>query len=248
MMSITGPIDGPPSRVGIPIIDITSGMFAATAILAALHARDLMGEGQLVDISLFDSHIALLSNAASNYLVGGEPPRRLGNAHPNVAPYEAFSARDGWFVLGAANERQWGLLCVMLGRPDMKTDSRFATNGKRVANRNVLVEELNKIFSQKNINDWLADLMQAGLPCGPINSIPQVFAHPQAQARDMTLESAHPTAGAVRLTGFPYKLSQTPAEIHRPPPLLGEHTEEVLTTLLDYSPEDVTSLRDKGAI
>jgi len=248
MMSITGPIDGPPSRVGIPIIDITSGMFAATAILAALHARDLTGEGQLVDISLFDSHIALLSNAASNYLVGGEPPRRLGNAHPNVAPYEAFSARDGWFVLGAANERQWGLLCDMLDRPDMKTDSRFATNGKRVANRNVLVEELNKIFSQKNINDWLADLMQAGLPCGPINSIPQVFAHPQAQARDMILESEHPTAGMVRMTGFPYKFSQTPAEIRRPPPLLGEHNEEILTTLLNYSPEAVALLRDKGAI
>ena len=248
MMSITGPVDGPPSRVGIPIIDITSGMFAATAILAALHARDLTGEGQLIDISLFDSHIALLANVASNYLVGGEPPRRLGNAHPNLAPYEAFSARDGWFVLGAANERQWKLLCGMLGRSDMETDSRFATNGDRVANRVALVDELNNIFSQRDVNDWLADLIQSGLPCGLINSIPQVFAHPQAQARDMTLESDHPTAGTVRLTGFPYKLSETPAEIHRPPPLLGEHTEEVLTGLLDYSPEDVTSLRNKGAI
>lgn len=248
MMSITGPVDGPPSRVGIPIIDITSGMFAATAILAALHARDLTGQGQLVDISLFDAHIALLANAASNYLVGGEPPRRLGNAHPNIAPYEAFSARDGWFVLGAANEKQWGLLCDMLGRPELKTDSRFASNGKRVANRKALVEELNKIFPQKNVNDWLDDLMQAGLPCGPINSIPQVFAYPQAQAREMTLESEHPTAGMVRMTGFPYKLSETPAEIHAPPPLLGEHTEEVLTSLLDYSPEDVASLRAKKAI
>ena len=248
MMSITGPVDGPPSRVGIPIIDITSGMFAATAILAALHARDLTGEGQQVDISLFDSHIALLANAASNYLVGGEPPRRLGNAHPNIAPYEAFSARDGWFILGAANERQWELLCDMLGRPDLKTDSRFVSNGARVANREALVDELNKIFSQRDVNEWLADLTQAGLPCSSINSLPQVFAHPQAQAREMTLESDHPTAGTVRLTGFPYKLSQTPAEIHRPPPLLGEHTEEVLTGLLDYSPEGVASLRDKGAI
>lgn len=248
MMSITGPVDGPPSKVGIPIIDITSGMFAATSILAALHARHLTGEGQLVDISLFDSHIALLANAASNYLVGGEPPRRLGNAHPNITPYEAFPARDGWFILGAANERQWGTLCDMLGRPDLKTDCRFATNGDRVANREALVDELNEIFSSRDVKDWLADLIKAGLPCGAINSIPQVFAHPQAQARDMTLESEHPTAGTVRLTGFPYKLSQTPAEIHRPPPLLGQHTEEVLTTLLDYSPESVASLRDKGAI
>jgi formyl-CoA transferase len=248
MMSITGPVDGPPSRAGIPIIDITSGMFASTAILAALRARDITGEGQLVDISLFDSHIALLSNVASNYLVGGEPPRRFGNAHPNLVPYEAFSARDGWFIVGVANDKQWGLFCDMLGRADMKADSRFATNGNRVANRETLVDELNKTFSQRDVNDWLADLIRAGLPCGPINSLPEVFSHPQAQAREMTLEAEHPTAGTVRLTGFPYKLSQTPAEIHRPPPLLGEHTEEVLTGLLDYSSEGVASLRDKGAI
>ena len=248
MMSITGPVDGPPSRAGIPIIDITSGMFAATAILAALRARDITGEGQLVDVSLFDSHIALLANVASNYLVGGEPPRRFGNAHPNLVPYEAFSARDGWFIVGVANDKQWGLLCDMLGRADMKADSRFATNGNRVANREILVDELNRTFSQRDVHEWLADLIQAGLPCGPINLIPEVFSHPQAQAREMTLESEHPTAGTVRLTGFPYKLSQTPAEIHRPPPLLGEHTEEVLTGLLDYSPEAVAALRDKGAI
>ena len=248
MMSITGPMEGPPSRVGIPIIDITSGMFAATAILAALHARNVTGEGQLVDISLFDSHLALLTNVASNYLVGGKPPRRLGNAHPNLVPYDAFSARDGWFVLGVANEKQWGQLCDVLDRPDMKTDSRFVPNGNRVVNREILVAELNRMFSQRNVDDWLADLVKAGLPCGRINSVPEVFAHPQAQAREMTLESDHPTAGAVRLTGFPYKLSATPAEIHRPPPLLGEHTEEVLTSLLNYSAEEVATLRDQGAI
>jgi crotonobetainyl-CoA:carnitine CoA-transferase CaiB-like acyl-CoA transferase len=248
MMSITGPIDGPPSRAGIPIIDITSGMFAATAILAALRARDITGEGQLVDLSLFDSHIALLTNVASNYLVGGEPPRRLGNAHPNLVPYDAFSARDGWFILGVANEKQWGLLCNLLARPDLKTDNRFATNRDRVGNRKDLVAELNSIFSERDVNDWLADLAQAGLPCGRINSIPEVFAHPQAQAREMTLESEHASAGTVRLTGFPYKFSFTPAEILRPPPLLGEHTEEVLTSLLDYSLEAVASLRDKEAI
>jgi len=248
MMSITGPIDGPPSRAGIPIIDITSGMFAATAILAALRARDLTGEGQLVDLSLFDSHVALLTNVASNYLVGGEPPRRLGNAHPNLVPYDAFSARDGWFILGVANEKQWGLVCDMLDRPDLKTDSRFATNRDRVGNREELVDKLNTIFSQRDVNEWLADLAKAGLPCGRINSIPEVFAHPQAQARAMTLESEHASAGTVRLTGFPYKFSFTPAEIRRPPPLLGQHTEEVLTSLLDYSTESVASLRDKGAI
>jgi crotonobetainyl-CoA:carnitine CoA-transferase CaiB-like acyl-CoA transferase len=248
MMSITGPVEGPPSRVGIPIIDITSGMFAATAILAALRARDLTGEGQLVDISLFDSHLALLTNVASNYLVGGKPPRRLGNAHPNLVPYDAFPARDGWFVLGIANDKQWGLFCNVLGRPDLITDSRFAANRDRVANREVLSAELNRIFSQRNVDDWLADLVKAGLPCGRINSIPDVFSHPQAEARRMTLEAEHLTAGTVRLPGFPYKFSETPAGIHKPPPLLGEHTEGVLTGLLNYSPEDVIALKDKGAI
>lgn len=248
MMSITGSVDGAPSRVGIPIIDITSGMFAATAILAALHARDMTGEGQLVDISLFDSHLALLTNVASNYLVGGKPPRRLGNAHPNLVPYDAFSGRDGWFVLGVANEKQWEQLCNVLERPDIKTDRRFAANRDRVANREELTAELNRIFAQRDVDDWLADLVKAGLPCGRINSIPEVFSHPQATARGMTLESEHPTAGSVRLTGFPYKLSQTPAELHKPPPLLGQHTEEVLTGLLGYSTEDVASLRDKKAI
>lgn len=248
MMSITGPVDGPPSRVGIPIIDITAGMFASTSILAALRARDLTGEGQLVDISLFDAHIALLTNVASNYLVGGRPPRRLGNAHPNLVPYDSFSARDGWFVVGIANDKQWGLLCDVLARPDIKTDSRFAANRDRVTNREELVAELNRIFSERDVDQWLAELVRAGLPCGRINAIPEVFSHPQAQARAMTLESEHPTAGTVRLPGFPYKFSQTPADIRRPPPLLGQHTEEVLTSLLDYSSADVADLRDRGAI
>jgi formyl-CoA transferase len=248
MMSITGPVGGPPSRVGIPIIDITAGMFASTAILSALRARDLTGEGQLIDISLFDSHIALLSNVASNHLVGQEPPRRLGNGHPNLVQYEALSARDGWFILGAANDNQWGILCDTLDRPDLKTDSRFASNGERVANRKTLVDELNSIFSQKVVDDWLADFVRAGLPCGRINSIPEVFDHPQAQARDMTLETEHASAGSVKLTGFPYKFSQTPADVLRPPPTLGQHTEEVLTSVLDYSSEDVAALREKEAI
>jgi formyl-CoA transferase len=248
MMSITGPVEGPPSRVGIPIIDITSGMFASTAILSALRARDLTGEGQLVDISLFDSHIALLSNVASNYLVGEEPPQRLGNAHPNLVPYQAFPALDGWFLVGVANEKQWGSLCDMLNRPDFKTDSRFSSNGARVANRATIVDELAKTFSQKNVDDWLADLVKAGLPCGRINSIPEVFDHPQAQAREMILETEHASAGTVKLTGFPYKLSNTPAGLRLPPPMLGQHTEEVLTTLLDYSKADVASLRDREAI
>lgn len=248
MMSLSGPAEGSPSRAGIPIIDITSGMFASTAILAALRARDLTGAGQLVDISLFDAHIALLTNAASNYLIGGEPPRRLGNSHPNIVPYDSFPARDGWFVMGAANQSQWETLCDMIERPDLKTDPRFASNGLRVQNRIAVVDELNRIFAERDVREWLEKFTVAGLPCAPINSLPQVFADPQTAARNMVLDAPHPTAGTVRMTGFPYKFSETPAELHAPPPLLGQHTEEILTTVLDYSIEEVSALRDKGAI
>lgn len=248
MMAITGPEEGPPSRVGVPIVDITAGMFAATAVLAALRARDLTGEGQLVDVSLLDTQVALLANVASNYLVGGAEPRRLGNAHPNIAPYEAFPARDRWFALAAANERQWAVLCDVIGRPELKDDPRFATNGARVSNRPELVTVLNDVFAARDADEWLPDLREAGLPCGPINTVPDVFDHPQAQARDLALETEHPTAGPVRLTGFPYKLSQTPAEVRQPPPLLGQHTEEVLTELLDYTAAEVAGLREQGGI
>jgi len=248
MMGITGPEDGPPYRVGVPIVDVTAGMFAATAVLAALRARDLTGEGQLLDISLLDTQVALLANVASNYLVGGAPPRRLGNAHPNIAPYEAFRARDRWFALAAANERQWSTLCDAIGRPDLKEDARFKTNGARVANRPALLEVLNEAFATRDAGQWLAALQEAGLPCGPINTVPDVFAHPQATARDLVLETEHPTAGTVRLTGFPYKLSHTPASVRRPPPLLGQHTEEVPTDLLSYTAAQIAGLREQGAI
>lgn len=247
MMSLTGPVEGPPSRVGIPIIDITSGMFAATAILSALRARDLTGEGQLIDISLFDAHIALLTNAASNYLIGEQSPRRQGNAHPNIAPYEIFPVNDGWIMVGAANDRQWATLCNIMNRTELLNDARFEGNSKRVAHRVELLAELNRTFSQRNAREWLDALMQAGLPCAPINNLPQVFADPQTEARNMILETQHPTAGAIRMTGFPYKLSATPAEVHAPPPTLGQHTDEVLAQL-QYSDEEIRALREKGAL
>ncbi|MBL8090283.1 MAG: CoA transferase [Anaerolineales bacterium] len=248
MMSITGPADGALSRVGIPIIDITSGMFASTAILAALRARDLTGEGQLVDISLFDSHLALLTNVASNYLVGQKPPTRLGNAHPNLVPYDSFRARDTWFILGVANEKQWGILCDVLNRPEWKNDSRFESNRKRVENRTTVVDELNKIFSSENAEHWLNQLRKAGLPCGRINTVPEVFDLEHARAREMILETQHASAGTLKLVGFPYKLSNTPADVLKPPPMLGEHTDEVLKSLLNYSSEEINLLRDKKII
>jgi formyl-CoA transferase len=248
LMGITGPEEGPPYRVGIPIVDITTGMFAATAILAALRARDLSGQGQLVDVSLLDSEAALLANVASNYLVGGEGHRRLGNRHPSITPYEAFPARDRWFALAAANEGQWALLCNVVGRPDMKSDPRFDSNASRVAHREVLRRELEEAFAARDAGEWLAALRAVGLPCGPINTIPDVFAHPQAEARQMVVESDHPTAGRLRLSGFPYKMGETPAQVRLPPPTLGQHTTVVLGELLGYGEREIGDLKAQAVI
>ena len=248
IMGITGPVEGPPSRVGVSIVDITTGMFASTAILAALRARDLTGEGQLLDLSLLDSVAAILANVASNYLAGGVEPRRMGNAHFNIAPYEVFRARDRWFTLAALNARQWQMLCEVVGRPEIEDDPRFASNQDRVANREALAQVLNEVFATRDADEWLAKLQEVGLPCGPINAIPDVFNHPQAEARNLKVEVEHPTIGKVAFPGFPYKMSSTPAHLHRPPPLLGEHTDEVLTRVLGYSDEEAASLRERGAI
>ena len=248
MMSITGPKEGPPSRVGIPIIDITSGMFAASAILAALYDRNVSGEGQWVDISLLDTQAALLTNVASNYLVAGAPPERQGNAHPSIDPYEPVQARDKGFLLGAANQRQWERLCDLIEKPELKQDPRFLKNGDRVKNRDELIAALNDIFQARDALDWLEDISQAGLPCGPINSVSEVFNHPQSESRGFVLKTEHATAGEVPLTGFPYKLSRTPAEVHHPPPALGEHNHEILADLLGFSSQQIAAFEESGVI
>ncbi len=248
IMGVTGPEEGPPYRVGISMIDLTTGIFAATAILAALHWRDLTGEGQLIDNSLIDTSVALLANVASNYLVGGVEPSRMGNAHFNIAPYEVFRARDRWFTLGAANARQWEMLCEVIGQPDLKDDPRFLTNKDRVANRAALAKILNDAFATRDAEEWVLKLQDADIPSGPINTIQDVFNHPQAPIREFKVEIEHPTAGLIGLPGFPYKMSQTPAKLHRPPPLLGEHTQEVLIEFLGYSADEVALLKEHKVI
>ncbi len=228
VMSITGEADGPPEKVGVAIVGLTAGMFALSAILAALRVRDLTGIGQSIDLSLLDSHLVWLANVGSNYLVSGDIPTRLGNSHPNIVPYQAFATQDGWIILAVGNDRQWSHLCDALARPDLAIDSRFTTNPARVEHRAELVPIIETAFRKRTTGDWLALLEEIGVPASPVNSVAQALNHPQVAARQMVEEVAHPALGFVKMVSSPLKLSATPPTIRRHPPMLGEHTREIL--------------------
>ena len=247
IMSITGEPDGPPMKVGLAIVDVTAAQYAAVAILAALEARHTTGRGQRIDISLLDSQIAWLVNRAGNYLVGGAEPQRHGNAHPSIVPYESFRARDKWFTVAVGNDSQFARLAQTLGAPELASDPRFVSNPARVEHRLELVELLSGYFRRRDAEEWLTVFRREKIPGGPINSIPEALADPQVLARDMVIEMPHPTAGVVRLVGSPLKLSETPAAYVRHPPLLGEHTDEVLAEL-GYGADEVRSLRQHGIV
>ncbi len=248
IMSITGPADGPPHKVGVAIVDITAGLFAASAILAALHHRERTGEGQYIDVALLDAQVAWLANVAQNYLVSGEVPGRYGNAHPNIVPYEVFPTRDGHIAVGIGNDRQYRRFCEEADCMELWEDERFQSNPGRVEHRRELIPRLQEVFRRHTTDEWLERLVAAKIPVAPINNVAQVFADPQVQARGMVQEVAHPTAGEVPLVGPVAKLSHTPARIHAPPPLLGEHTEDVLREVLGYSPQQVAALRQEHVI
>ena len=248
VMSITGEPAGEPMKVGVAIADITAGLFAANAIQAALLARVRTGRGQAIDIALLDTQVAWLANVASNYLVSGQRPGRFGNAHPTIVPYQSFPAREGFFCLAVGNDGQWQKLCRLLGRSELAVDPRFATNPARVQHRDVLIPMLQEVFVTQDSAFWLREIAAAGIPCGPVQTIDHVFADPQVLARDMVWTVPHPAVGEVRLTGSPLKLSETPVAYRTHPPLLGEHTDEVLTSLLGYAPEEVARLRAEGAV
>lgn len=249
VMSITGEEGGPPMKVGVAIVDITAGLFTCSAVLAALHYREKTGVGQRIDIALLDSQVAWLVNQASNYLVSRNVPQRMGNAHPNIVPYETFKARDGIYIaLAVGNDYQWRKFCNLAKLEHLADDPRYATNPKRVENRKELISLLQDVFSQKESQEWLRLLNEAEIPNGPINSIDRVFADPQVLARDMLVEMKHPTIGPFRVVGSPMKLSETPVQYKTPPPLLGEHTEEILRDVLGYDEGEIARLKEEKVI
>ncbi len=231
LMSLTGEENRPPVKIGVAISDIFAGMYAVIGILSALIARKKTGKGQLIDVSLLDGLVSILSHQAGNYLVSGVDPKRLGSAHPTIAPYQAFQAADSYFVIAVGNDALWRRFCQGVDLSELVTDSRFTTNPDRVKNRAELTQILNTHFQKKTANEWLSLIENAGVPCGPVLRLSEVFNDPQVLHRKMVQELKHPSAGQIKVVGTPLKLSTTPATIRTPPPILGEHTADILQSL-----------------
>ena len=247
-MSITGPENGEPSRAGVAIADISTGMFAANAILAALYSREQTGKGQRIDMSLLDSQVALLSYAATNYFVSGSITNRLGNAHPNIVPYQSFKARDMHFVLAVGNDKQWEIFCKSINKPEWIDDEKYSTNALRVNNRKQLIDQLSKLFATQNAGYWLEIFDKVGLPSGPINELDKVFENEQIKSREMQIELPHSIDNKVTLLNSPIKIPTSPTKTHKAPPTLGEHTEEILKEKIGLDQDTVARLRDEGIL
>jgi len=248
MMSVTGEPGAEPQRAGVPIADIITGMYASIAICAALAHRATSGKGQHLDLALLDSQIALLAYQNTNFFATGKPPRRIGNLHPNIVPYQPFRCADGEVILACGNDNLYRRFCEAAGCPELANDARFATNGKRVENRDELKRLLDAIFARRTKKEWGELLDAAGVPNGPINDIAQVFAEPQVQARGVRIEVEHPVAGRLPMVASPMRFSATPIEHRTPPPRLGEHTDAVLKEILGKSDAEIARLRGSGAL
>ncbi len=252
LMSITGERDdrpgGGPQKAGIPIADLITGMYASISVCAALAHRAQSGVGQHLDLALLDSLVAVLANQGANYLATGTPPGRLGNDHPNIAPDQVLKTADGSVIVACGNDNLFRKFCEVAGCRELPDDARFATNGKRVANRGELTKILSEVMEKRSMREWLGALEAAGVPCGPINDLEQVFAEPQAVARGLKMELPHPTAGKVSLVRSPMRFSETPVQHDVPPPTLGQHTDEVLQGLLKKTPSEISKLRSEGVV
>jgi crotonobetainyl-CoA:carnitine CoA-transferase CaiB-like acyl-CoA transferase len=247
LMSVTGEADGPPVRVGNSAADLGASMWAAIGILAALHARHTTGRGEWIDISLLDGQIASLTYLAGGYFATGEVPRRYGSAHPSIVPYQAMRTADGHLMVAVGNDTLWQRFARLVGLPELADDPRFVSNPQRVANRVELIQLIEAALAAKGSAAWAEELSRVGIPAGAINSIDAALAHPQVQARDMVLTVEHPTAGRLRMAGSPIKLSEYTTTVRRPPPTLGEHTDEVLREL-GYTAADIETMRQEGVV
>lgn len=250
IMSITGQPDGEPMKVGVGIADVMTGMYASTAILAALRHRDATGEGQHIDTCLLDTQVSWLINEGTNYLVSGKVPIKLGNEHPNIVPYKVFATSNGHVILAVGNDRQFQDWCIAAEAHDLKNDPRYATNPLRIANRETLYKTMPDFMEKKTTEEWLIKLAELKVPCSPVNDIEQVFNDPHVQHRGMRIEMDHHASGSgkVSLIGNPLKMSETPPQYRLAPPTLGQHTDEVLEELLDFTKEQIQILKDGNII
>ncbi len=248
VMSITGEPDGEPQKVGIAITDIGAGMWAAFAIMSAIFHREQQGEGQYIDISMMDAQVAWLTYQAAYYFANGEAPKRLGAAHPTLVPYQAFVCKDGKYLnVAVGSERIWERFCQGIQRSDLRENPDYVTNGDRVRNRLKLVPLLQELFLSRPVQEWVEELQAVNVPCGPINDLSEVFSDPQLLHREMYLEMDHPTLGPIKQTGIPIKFSLTPGGLDRPPPLLGQHNQEVLQEL-GFSDSDIERLAETSVL
>ena len=247
IMSVTGEADGPPVRVGVSSADLVAGMWATIGILAALHEKQRSGLGQWVDISLLDGSVSWLTYVSSGYFASGEIPRRYGSAHPTIAPYQAFPTADGFVMVAVGNDGLWRRFAAALDRQDLMSDGRFATNPSRVAQRDMLIPLIERSMIGRTTADWVQLLDRAGVPVGPIQTVDQALSDPQVVARGMVAELQHPTAGPLRVVGCPIRLTRTPATVRTAPPMLGQHTDDILAGL-GFSGTRIASMREAGAI
>ncbi|MGL5632109.1 MAG: CaiB/BaiF CoA transferase family protein [Azovibrio sp.] len=252
LMSITGERDdlpgGGPQKVGVAVADVMTGLYATIAILGALRHRDETGVGQHIDMALLDVQVATIANMNMNYLTSGVVPKRQGNAHANIVPYQVFKASDGELVIAVGNDSQFAKLCDIIGCPELAADERYATNANRIRNREVLIPMLQAILLKKTVAEWITAIEPEGVPCGAINNLAQVFDHPQIRHRGLKIELPHPASGTTPLVANPIKFSSTPIKYDKAPPLLGQHTKEVLSTLGGLSETDLAQLSVRGII